>query len=47
MDGLDWVLVPHLLFVSALVLVSQVDLEIRIIPDVIILPVGGGRACRS
>jgi leader peptidase (prepilin peptidase)/N-methyltransferase len=39
MDGLDWILVPHLLFVSALVLVSQVDLEIRIIPDVIILPV--------
>ncbi len=31
--------IPHLLFVSALVLVSQVDLEIRIIPDVIILPV--------
>ncbi len=39
MDGLSWVLIPHLLFVSALVLVSQVDLEIRIIPDVIILPV--------
>lgn len=38
-DGLDWVLIPHLLFVSALMLVSQVDLEIRIIPDVIILPV--------
>lgn len=38
-DGLDWVLVPHLLFVSALILVSQVDLESRIIPDVIILPV--------
>ena len=37
-DGLDWVLVPHLLFVSALILVSQVDLEIRIIPDVVILP---------
>jgi leader peptidase (prepilin peptidase) / N-methyltransferase len=39
MDGLDWILVPHLLFVSTLVLVSQVDLEIRIIPDVVILPV--------
>ncbi len=39
MDGLSWVLVPHLLFVSALVLVSQVDLEIRIIPDAVILPV--------
>lgn len=39
MDGLDWVLVPHLLFVSALILVSQVDLETRIIPDVVILPV--------
>ena len=39
MDGLDWVLIPHLLFVSALVLVSQVDLEVRLIPDVVILPV--------
>jgi leader peptidase (prepilin peptidase) / N-methyltransferase len=39
MDGPSWLLLPHLLFVSALMLVSQVDLEIRIIPDVIILPV--------
>ncbi len=39
MDGVAWVVIPHLLFVSALVLVSQVDLEIRIIPDVVILPV--------
>jgi leader peptidase (prepilin peptidase)/N-methyltransferase len=39
LDGLDWVLVPHLLFVSALVLVSQVDIEVRLIPDVVILPV--------
>jgi leader peptidase (prepilin peptidase)/N-methyltransferase len=39
MDGLEWILIPHLLFVSALMLVSQVDLEIRIIPDVVILPV--------
>jgi leader peptidase (prepilin peptidase)/N-methyltransferase len=39
LDGLDWVLVPHLLFISALVLVSQVDLEVRLIPDVVILPV--------
>ena len=39
MDGLDWILVPHLLFVSALVLISEVDLEIKIIPDVVILPV--------
>jgi leader peptidase (prepilin peptidase)/N-methyltransferase len=39
MDGPSWLLVPHLLFVSALVLVSQVDLEIKIIPDVVILPV--------
>jgi leader peptidase (prepilin peptidase)/N-methyltransferase len=39
LDGLDWVLVPHLLFVSALILVSQVDLEVRLIPDVVILPV--------
>ncbi len=39
MDGVSWLLLPHLLFVSALILVSQVDLEIRIIPDVVILPV--------
>ena len=45
-DGLSWLLIPQLLFVSALVLVSQVDLEIRIIPDVVILPVGGDRRCR-
>jgi leader peptidase (prepilin peptidase)/N-methyltransferase len=37
-DGLSWMLVPHLLFVATLVLVSEVDLEARIIPDVIILP---------
>ncbi len=39
LDGLSWRLVPHLLFVSALILVSQVDLEERIIPDRVILPV--------
>ncbi len=39
MDGLSWLLLPHLLFVSALILVSQVDLEIKIIPDIVILPV--------
>jgi leader peptidase (prepilin peptidase) / N-methyltransferase len=38
MDGLSWLLLPHLLFVSALVVVSQVDLETKIIPDVVILP---------
>jgi leader peptidase (prepilin peptidase) / N-methyltransferase len=38
MDGLSWVLVPHLLFVSVMLLVSQVDLEKRIIPDIVILP---------
>ena len=38
-DGASWLLVPHLLFVSALVLVSEVDLEVRLIPDVIVLPV--------
>jgi leader peptidase (prepilin peptidase)/N-methyltransferase len=38
-DGLSWLLVPHLLFISVLILVSQVDLEIRIIPDIVILPV--------
>jgi leader peptidase (prepilin peptidase)/N-methyltransferase len=39
MDGVAWLLVPHLLFVAALVFVSEVDVEERIIPDVIILPV--------
>jgi len=39
MDGLSWLLIPHLLFVSALILVSQVDLEEKIIPDIVILPV--------
>jgi leader peptidase (prepilin peptidase) / N-methyltransferase len=37
-DGLSWILVPHLVFVSIMVLVSEVDLDIQIIPDVIILP---------
>jgi len=36
--GLDWLLLPYLVFVSAMVLVTQVDLEIQIIPDVVILP---------
>jgi len=39
MDGLSWLLVPHLLFASALIVVSQVDLEKKIIPDIVILPV--------
>jgi leader peptidase (prepilin peptidase)/N-methyltransferase len=37
-DGLSWVLIPHLIFISVLGLVSEVDLDIQIIPDVIILP---------
>jgi leader peptidase (prepilin peptidase)/N-methyltransferase len=37
-EGLTWLLVPELIFVSALLLVSQVDLEKRIIPDIVILP---------
>jgi len=37
-DGLSWLLLPHLLFVAALIVVSEVDLEIKIIPNVIILP---------
>jgi leader peptidase (prepilin peptidase)/N-methyltransferase len=36
--GLDWLLLPYLIFASAMVLVTQVDLEIQIIPDVVILP---------
>jgi leader peptidase (prepilin peptidase) / N-methyltransferase len=38
-DGATAVLLPHLLFVAALVLVSDIDLAARIIPDVVILPV--------
>ncbi len=38
LDGPSWVLIPHLIFVSALIVITQVDLEIRIIPDVVILP---------
>jgi leader peptidase (prepilin peptidase)/N-methyltransferase len=38
LDGLSWLLIPHLLFVAVLVLVSEVDVEEQIIPDVIILP---------
>lgn len=37
-DGLHWVALPHLLFVAVLILVSSIDLEFQIIPDVIILP---------
>jgi leader peptidase (prepilin peptidase)/N-methyltransferase len=38
-DGLSWLLVPHLLFVAALILVAEIDLDVRLIPDVIIVPV--------
>jgi leader peptidase (prepilin peptidase)/N-methyltransferase len=38
-DGPSWILVPHLLFVSALILVAEIDLEVRLIPDVVTLPV--------
>ena len=38
-DGFSWLLVPHLLFVAALILVAEIDLEVRLIPDVVILPV--------
>ena len=37
-DGLTLLLIPHLLLICVMILVSQVDLEIRIIPDVVILP---------
>jgi leader peptidase (prepilin peptidase)/N-methyltransferase len=37
-DGPSLILIPHLLFVCVMILVSQVDLETRIIPDVVILP---------
>lgn len=37
-DGLSWLLIPHLIFVSVMIVVSQVDIETKIIPDVVILP---------
>jgi leader peptidase (prepilin peptidase)/N-methyltransferase len=37
-DGLHWVALPHLLLVAVLILVSDIDLEFQIIPDVVILP---------
>ena len=37
-DGWSWLLVPHLVFVTTLVVVSEIDVEWQIIPDVIILP---------
>jgi leader peptidase (prepilin peptidase) / N-methyltransferase len=39
MDGASWVLLPHLIFVATLILVSDIDLEFRIIPNVVVLPV--------
>jgi leader peptidase (prepilin peptidase)/N-methyltransferase len=39
--GLSWQLAPQLVFLAVLVLVSQIDLEYRIIPDVIVLPAAG------
>ncbi len=39
LDGPSGVLLPHLVFVAALVLVSEIDLAERIIPDVVVLPV--------
>jgi leader peptidase (prepilin peptidase) / N-methyltransferase len=38
LDGPSALLALHLLFVAALVLVSDIDIEHRIIPDVVILP---------
>ena len=38
-DGFEPVLAVHLLFVAALILVSDIDLQVRLIPDVVILPV--------
>jgi leader peptidase (prepilin peptidase)/N-methyltransferase len=38
-DGLTPVLGLHLLFAAALILVSDIDLQMRIIPDVVVLPV--------
>jgi leader peptidase (prepilin peptidase) / N-methyltransferase len=37
-DGWSWLLVPHLVFVTTLVMVGEIDAEWQIIPDAIILP---------
>lgn len=37
-DGPRWVLLPHALFMAVLVAVCQADLEVRLIPDAIVLP---------
>ncbi len=37
-DGWTWVLVPNLIFIAVLVLVADIDLAERIIPDVVVLP---------
>lgn len=38
LTGLEWVLLPQLVFLAVLVVVSEIDLEVRLIPDVIVLP---------
>jgi leader peptidase (prepilin peptidase) / N-methyltransferase len=37
-DGADPVLALHLLFIAAVILVSDIDIQVRIIPDVVVLP---------
>ncbi len=36
--GFEWVLLPELVLLATLVLVSEIDLEFRLIPNVIVLP---------
>jgi leader peptidase (prepilin peptidase)/N-methyltransferase len=36
--GYEWVLLPELVFLAVLVVVSEIDLEFRLIPNVIVLP---------
>jgi leader peptidase (prepilin peptidase) / N-methyltransferase len=36
--GVEWLLVPQLVFLAVLVLVSEIDLEVRLIPNLVVLP---------
>jgi len=41
LTGFQWVLLPQLVFLAVLVVVSEIDLEAGIIPNVIVLPAAG------
>jgi leader peptidase (prepilin peptidase)/N-methyltransferase len=39
--GLEWLLLPQLVFLAVLVVVSEIDLEFKLIPNVLVLPAAG------